>query len=208
MPRMVYCQQPQFCEARYLTRSGIGIRTIEDDPDTSTCLGLTPVSFPFEAQPRVLLRVQQFLEETCFRFMERWLPFTFAQHKWTCAAAIELTQSLRIIKTNLDILPADCMDAPKQILFMEIAPHVAQLRHAAVHRLHLNHDEYLQQINCAHKLVVLLHDSEKLSIFQALYSQVDALTKKLEYETKTVKQNADCILSQLSQQREKLAQKE
>lgn len=100
------------------------------------------------------------------------------------------------------------MDAPKQTLFMEIAPNVAQLRHAAVHRLHIKHNTFLQQIDCAQKLARILHDSETLNILQTLYTQVEAVIKKLEYETKIVKQKTDCILSQLSQQREKLAQKE
>jgi hypothetical protein len=189
-------------------RSGIEIRIIEGKDDTSTSLGLTTVGFPFEAQHRVLLRVQQLLEEACFRFMEMWLPSMLAQHEWTCAAAIELTKSLTVIKTNLDILPADCMDAPTQTLFIEIAPHVAQLRHAAVHRLHLKHDEFLQRINCAHKLAGILHDLERTNTLQALCTQADALTKKLEYETRIVKQKADCILSELSQQRAGIAQKE
>ena len=189
-------------------RSGIEIRIIKSEDDTGTSLGSMTVGFPFEAQHRVLLRVQQLLEEACFRFMERWLPSMLVQHEWTCAAAIELTKSLTIIKTNLDILPADCMDAPTQTLFIEVAPHVAQLRHAAVHRLHLKHDEFLGRIDCAHKLAGILRDLERMSVLQALYTRVHALTKKLEYETKIVKQKADCILSQLSQQRAGIAQKE
>jgi hypothetical protein len=102
-------------------------------------------------------------------------------------------RSLTIIKTNLDILPADCMEAPTQTLFNEIAPHVAQLRHAVVHRLHLTHDEFLGRIDCVHKLAGILHDLERLSMLQALCIQVNALTKKLEYGTKIVKQKADCI---------------
>jgi hypothetical protein len=185
---MVCCQPFLLCEARDLIRSGIEIRVIDGEDDTGTSLESTTVGFPFEAQHRVLLRVQQLLEEVCFRFMERWLPSVLAQHEWTCAAAIELTKSLRIIKTNLDILPADCMDAPTQTLFIEIAPHVAQLRHAAVHRLHLKHDEFLERIDCAHKLAGILHDLERMSVLQALCTQVNALTKKLEYETRIVKQ--------------------
>jgi hypothetical protein len=179
-------------------RSGIEMRISKGEDNTSTSLGLTTVELPFEAQHLVLLRVQQLLEEACFRFMERWLPAIVAQHEWKCAAAIELTKSLTIIKTNLEILPADCMDAPTQSLSIEIAPHVAQLRHAAVHRLHLKHDEFLQRVECAHKLAGILHDLEKRNILQALRSQVYAVTKKLEYETRIINQKADCILSQLS----------
>lgn len=189
-------------------RSGIEFRIIEGEDDTGTSLGSTTAGFPFEAQHCVLFRVQRLLEEACFRFMERWLPAMLAQHEWKCAAAIELTKSLTVIKTNLNILPADCMDAPTKTLFIEIAPHVAQLRHAAVHRLHLEHDEFLQRIECAHKLAGILHDLERMNMLQALRSQVDAVTKKLEFETRIVKQKADCILSQLSQQKAGIAQRE
>ena len=187
------------CERRGLIISRIGIPTIEESQFTR---------FPFEAQHHVLSRVQQVLEETCFRFMQRWLPSTLVLNNWTCAAAIELTKSLSIIKQNLGVLPEGCMDTPKQTLFMKIAPEIAQLRHSAVHRLHLQHNKFLQQIKCACTLAELLQHPENLDILQTLHSQVDALVKKLEYETRIVKQKADCMLSQLSQQKDILVQRE
>ncbi|KAH6613074.1 hypothetical protein C7974DRAFT_405121 [Boeremia exigua] len=166
------------------------------------------IQFPYEAQHHVLSRVQRLLEETCFCFMERWFPSTLVLNNWTCAAAIELTKSLSIIKNYLHMLPPGCMDIPKQSLFLEIAPDIAQLRHTAVHRLHLQQDKFLQQIDCARTLAGLLQHSDNQNLLQTLHSQVDAQAKKLEYDSKIVKQKADCILSQLSTQREVLAQRE
>lgn len=140
--------------------------------------------------------------------MQRWIPSTLDLNNWTSAAAIELTKSLSIIRTNFDMLPDGCMDSSKQTLFIKIAPQIAQIRHSAVHRLHLEHEKFLQQIKCAQTLAGLLHHPENMHILETVYSQVDASMRNLQYEAKIVKQKADYILSQLSQQREILLQRE
>jgi hypothetical protein len=90
---------------------------------------------------------------------------------------------------------------------MEIAPQIAQICHSVLHRLHLKHDKFPQQIKCAQTLAGLLHHPDNMDVLKTMHSQVDALIKNLEYETKIVKQKADYILPQLSQQREVLLQR-
>lgn len=100
------------------------------------------------------------------------------------------------------------MDTATRTAFLGVAPHVAQLRHAAVHRLHLSHDAFLQWIRCACTLAEILHDAEDLGKLQALHSNVANLVKQLDFRIKVVRQQADAVLVELVQQRAVLGQKE
>ncbi|KAF1977620.1 hypothetical protein BU23DRAFT_660163 [Bimuria novae-zelandiae CBS 107.79] len=65
--------------------------------------------FPFNTQHRILSIVQRLLEESCFRFTEKWLPFVLERYGWTCAAAGEPTKWLSILKKHMNDLPHNCL---------------------------------------------------------------------------------------------------
>ncbi|KAF1968776.1 hypothetical protein BU23DRAFT_259166 [Bimuria novae-zelandiae CBS 107.79] len=164
--------------------------------------------FPFNTQHRILSIIQRLLEESCFRFTEKWLPFVLERYGWTCAAAGELTKWLSILKKHINDLPHDCLGTEGQASFKSITPTVAQLRHTVVHRLHLTLDQFLDQIRCARTLGEILKDVENISKLQALHVQVELHAREMRQNQETMQREVDSALLQIQWEREALIQRE
>jgi hypothetical protein len=151
---------------------------------------------------------QELLEESCFRFIERWLPSVLEERGWKCAAAVELTTGLYIIRKHRETLPDGCISTTGQIPFKKLTRSVAQLRHAAVHRLHLEPDVFLNQIHSALTLTEVLQDAGSTAKLQLLYVQVDTYVKKMKHDVEVMEQGVNRTLLQILKQKEVLYQRE
>ncbi|KAF2022997.1 hypothetical protein EK21DRAFT_48202, partial [Setomelanomma holmii] len=118
----------------------------------------------YETQHRILSTIQQLLEESCFNFVKQYLPSVIEEHSWTCAAAGELTEWLYILKMHAQALPKGRVSTKEQSSFKTITGPVAQLRHTAVHRLHLISADFLSQIRSAIMLTEVLRDDRNTRI--------------------------------------------
>jgi hypothetical protein len=137
------------------------------------------------------------LEEACFRFMNRWLPSLLEERGWTCAAAVELTEGVRVIEKHLDILPDSCMNTEQQMCFKETLPCVTQLRHTAVHRRHLTSAELQKQVHSAYMLAEVLQDNECRNKLHTIHLRVDTSVKKMDSDTEVMRQGAESRVRQL-----------
>jgi hypothetical protein len=140
--------------------------------------------------------------------MELWLPSVLKKHGWNCAAAIELTKSLSLVKSCMRDLPDSCMGTAEKASFQQIAPVLVQLRHAAVHRRQLGSDELSHHIWSALKLVEILRHKENMAVLQRLSTQIGIHAKNMDHHVEAMKQHANCTLSQILKEKETLAQKE
>jgi hypothetical protein len=116
---------------------------------------------------------------------------------WTCAAAVELTEGVRVIEKHLDILPDNCMNTEQQMCFKETLPCVTRLRHTAVHRRHLTSAELQKQVHSAYMLAEVLQDNECTSRLQTIHSRVDTWVKNMDRDTEVMKQEAERRVRQL-----------
>ena len=105
-------------------------------------------------------------------------------------------------------LPGGCISIEGQTSLNDIIPTVAQLRHTAVHRLHLTSEEFLVQIHSARMLTEILKDVRSTSTLQALYIRVDTQAKNMEQNIVAMQQEVDTTLVRIQRQREALARRE
>ncbi|KAF2260394.1 hypothetical protein CC78DRAFT_571207 [Lojkania enalia] len=172
------------------------------------CAVVRPLQFPFEAWHHILSDVQKLLEESCFNFTKKWLPSILKKQGWTCAAAVELTKWLDVVKRHAKDLPGGCMNTGGQATLKGITPAIAQLRHTVVHRLPLTSEEFLVQINSARVLADILQDIGSATKLQKLYVVVDIYVKEMENNTKAMQQEVDSTLFKIKRQKEELIQRE
>jgi hypothetical protein len=156
-----------------------------------------PSAFPYNVQHYILSLSQQILEEACFQFMKRWLPSLLEKRGWACAAAVELTSWVRVIKKHLDILPSGCMNTEQQKCFKETLPCIIRLRHTAVHRLHLTSVQLLEQVHSAYILAEVLQDKKCKDRLQTIHLRVDTWVKNMDHDMEVMKQEAERRVRQL-----------
>ncbi|KAH7563655.1 hypothetical protein J3E72DRAFT_419392 [Bipolaris maydis] len=156
-----------------------------------------PSAFPYNVQHYILSLSQQILEEACFLFMKRWLPSLLEKRGWGCAAAVELTNWVRVIKKHLDILPDGCMNTEQQKRFKEILPYIIRLRHTAVHRLQLTSVQLLKQVHSAYILAEVLQENECRNRLQTIHLKLDTWAKNMDDDMEVMKQEAQRRVRQL-----------
>lgn len=181
----------------HLTYSHVGISIINSQENSPFYITPRPSAFPYSVQHHVLSLSQQILEEACFRFTQRWLPSLLEKCGWACAAAVELTNWVRVIKKHLDTLPSDCMSTEQKKCFKETLPCITQLRHTAVHRLHLTSVQLLKQVHSAYILAEILQDNECRNRLQTIHLRVDTWVKSMDHDMDVMKQEAERRVRQL-----------
>ncbi|PSN59048.1 hypothetical protein BS50DRAFT_287940 [Corynespora cassiicola Philippines] len=115
---------------------------------------------------------------------------------------------LRIIKRHAKSLPENCIGSRTHTLLKNIAPKVAQLRHTAVHRLHLTPKELLCQLHSACVLAEILQDVGTASRLQTVYIEVDTHAKKMVHTIEIMQQEVNSTPFQMKREREALVQRE
>ena len=164
--------------------------------------------FSHAVQHRVLGTIQQILETSCYDFTCTWFPSVLADRAWSCAAALELTKWLHIMNDRVDTLPNSCVDEKGRAVFKEIRPRLALLRHTAVHRLHLEHSAFLEQIHAALMLTEILRDDSSKSKLQAVYTRLEETILETGRSTEAVQQDVSHKLLALQEQRHELDRRE
>jgi hypothetical protein len=175
----------------------IGISVLKSQENGPFRVTLRPSVFPYDVQDQILSSSQQILEEACLRFMKRWLPSVLKKYSWTCAAAVELTKWVRVIKKHLDILPNGCMNTEQQKCLKETLPYITRLRHTTVHRLHLTSVQLLKQVHSAYMLAEALQDNEGRNRLETIHLRVDAWVKNMDHDMEVMKQEAERRVCQL-----------
>lgn len=193
-------------KTRHLTIRHVGISNSLEE--RLTCSVLQPPRFPFDIQYHILSVTQKILEESCFYFAKLWLPSLLEERGWNCAAAVELTKWLYVIKQHLNILPEGCMSTTQQASFKTNSRTVAQLRHAAVHRLHLESDQLLAQVHSAHMLAEALQDNRRKARLEILHARLEKYVKKMYHDVDKMKEKVDEQVFEIETQREALHQRE
>jgi hypothetical protein len=113
-----------------------------------------------------------------------------------------------MIKKHLKNLPKGCLNTSGQSSFQELTSIVTQLRHAAVHRIHLTSDQLLKQVHSAHLLAKALQDRGAIDILGVIYVQVDKYVIQMNHDMGVIQQEARSVLLQIEMQREALRQRE
>lgn len=171
-------------------------------------LSLPPPKLPVDVQHRILSVVQAILEESCFSFVKLKLPLLLKERDWTCAAAVELTGWLKIIKKHRKDLAYGSWSTTGEESFAKLISVVPQLRHAAVHRDHLKTDRFLELIYTAQMLADALQDKEGMVKLQNIRTELEAYITKMKHRLRLAKEETDSRLLEIEAQKKVLREKE
>lgn len=158
---------------------------------------LYPVYLPYATQHRILRRVQDQLERTCYTYGQARLPDIVSREGWTCPESVELHIWARKLTAHQDRLNREDLENLRKPL-VEVLESIARIRHTAVHRLPVTAARVDQYLSDAEMLSNLLGDdtgSRSLSrIRRQLSSTIDEL-----------KRNKDVLESKLTISQRRIA---
>ncbi|RYP34164.1 hypothetical protein DL767_004391 [Monosporascus sp. MG133] len=159
-----------------------------------------PAPLPYKAQ--------RLLEESCFEFLQKWLPSTLEQEGWECASSIELTKSTRVLARNAAGIPKEAFidlgDTPlEQILFA-----ANKLRHSAVHRLPNTARGIRDLCKSAVTLATTLGDNIRAIKLEEICHELDDKMETMKLNKNALEITATAGLEEIKRQREELDKRE
>ena len=169
---------------------------------------LYPLYFSYSAQHTILNAAQSALEECCFDFARKWLPEVLDSRGWDCAAAVELTNWLPVIRQHGNQIPADAITLVDGSTLTQTLSATHRLRHAAVHRLPTTARELNKSIQCALALADALQDSKRAAQFDALHHEIERKIKAMELHKNALEDTLRLELESIAARRKELEQQE
>ncbi|KAI3317001.1 hypothetical protein HD806DRAFT_516348 [Xylariaceae sp. AK1471] len=162
---------------------------------------LFPVYLPFQAEHRLLVRLQDLLELTCYDFGKRTMPEILQQRGWDCAESVELNRWVDVLGKNQVVIPdTKSLKKPLDQLFKSIA----NIRHTAVHRIRVNVKGIEQFLLDAEALATLLGDTGYVGKIAKLRRETQATIEELQRNKHFLRSRLGDTLRGIMVQREEL----
>jgi hypothetical protein len=162
---------------------------------------LFPVYLPFQTQHRLLVRVQSTLEKACFEFGQQTMPDILQKHQWDCPESAELNiwvteflERQRAFDKMRDV------GKPLENLFRS----VADIRHAAVHRICVSAKGIEQFLLDAESLATLLGHTASLELLSKLRRTTQMAIEELERNKQVLSSKLEETLKSIAAQRMEL----
>lgn len=156
-----------------------------------------PIYLTFNAQHRLIVFLQQKLEEMCFAFCQHRMPQTLLDNGWDCPESAELQRWMAALKNEL----------PSTIRIKErraLTSSMSKIRDCAVSRTRINNIELEELLSDALKLAMLLEQDQYVKTIQRLQQDAANTHRYLEEETKKIQKSFDLKLSEIAAVRAKL----
>ncbi|CAG8083842.1 unnamed protein product [Penicillium nalgiovense] len=140
----------------------------------STFRESVPKKVPFRAQHLVLEAVQKMLEQSGFRFIQRWLPQACRSAEWVCAESMELHRLFPFLNQNRKY--ASSKDFHQILAKLHSLRHtVSNIRHTAVHRIVQDSESLLEMLQAAVAFASCIGDKECTQQLEFLCSTLNNL---------------------------------
>ncbi|RYP90803.1 hypothetical protein DL770_003064 [Monosporascus sp. CRB-9-2] len=169
---------------------------------------LYPIFIPYKAQHLILNEAQRLLEESCFEFLQKWLPSTLEQKGWECASSIELTKSMRLIARNAAGIPKEAFIDLGNIPLEQILFAANELRHSAVHRLPNTARGIRDLCKSAVTLATTLGDNIRAIKLEEMCHELDDKMETMKLNKNALEITAMARLEEIKRQREELDRRE
>lgn len=167
---------------------------------------LYPVQLPFRVQHSILTSIQRFLEECCYEFTQKYAPNLLIDEKWDCAEAIELNKWTVTILRRHGKLPTRAFRKPDHDVH-QILLDVANIRHAAVHRMRMSAEGLVQMVDTAIRFVRAFSDTVRALQLGELYRELKSKVKSQELNKNYLETKLRYELEAIEYQREVLAKR-
>ncbi|CAI6342436.1 unnamed protein product [Periconia digitata] len=152
---------------------------VQSPQTASTVSRRYPVYLPFNVQHRLLVNVQTLLEKACFSFAQERLHGVLQEEGWECSEAVELNRWCKIfLDYEIEFSRDEMASIPKPLPIL--LKSIAQLRHTAVHRLHIVAKKVLQFIIDGELLANLVQSHENAHVISEIRQQTTNTIKELK----------------------------
>ena len=147
------------------------------------------------------MRLQDLLESACYDFGKRAMPGILRQRNWDCAESVELNRWVdQFAKSRMAFPGAESVRKPLGELFKSIA----NIRHAAVHRIRVNSKGIEQFLLDAEALAILLGETSHAGKIGKLRRETQATVEELHRNKHFLRTRLGDTLRAIMVQREEL----
>jgi outer membrane murein-binding lipoprotein Lpp len=174
---------------------------------TSTLPSLHPSYIPYKAQHLILNESQRLLEESCFEFVQTWLPAILEEENCDCACAIELAKWTRLLAENACKLPKGALQTTETQL-NDILPSIKKLRKTATYRLAITAREILDLVEASVALAAGLGDLKRARQLGDLCYDLEDKIRAMEMNKNARRTNTMAALDEIGRRREELDRQE
>ncbi|KAI0879796.1 uncharacterized protein GGS22DRAFT_182809 [Annulohypoxylon maeteangense] len=168
---------------------------------------LYPTYIPYKTQHLILNETQRILEESCFEFVQKWLPTVLSGKEWDCASSMELTGWTRLLAKKADKIPQEALNSGGTPL-AEVLFATNKLRHSAVHRLSTSARGIQDLVKSAVTLAFTLGDHKRASQLEEMCYELDSKIKAMELNKNALENSAMAGIEDIQRLRAELDQKE
>jgi hypothetical protein len=153
-------------------------------------------------QHRLLVKVQNILEQACFDFSQQAMPDILRKYGWDCPEAAELNRwTMEFLQRQGEFGEEEGkVGKPLEKLFHS----VAAIRHTAVHRIRVSAKRIEQFLFSADSLLTLLKDEERLKLLMKLRRDTQSAIEELERNKHVLGLKLEETLKEITIQRAEL----
>ena len=175
---------------------------------SSSSLSLFPSYLSYISQHKLLNTVQRVLEDCCYDWVSKWMPFLLKERNWTCSEAVELSKWSTVIPPRFDTLSSDATSLGSGEALRAVFSATHPIRHAAVHRLYTSVRGIERMLENALKMVTALKDTPREGKLHDLLEKFRSAVRAMEENKNGLEIVLDKELSSIQQQRIALDKKE
>ncbi len=169
---------------------------------------LYPIYIPYRAQHLILNEAQRLLEESCFEFLQKWLPSVVEENGWECASSLELTKSTKLIARHSREIPEGAFVDPGKRPLEQILSTTNMLRHSAVHRLPNTARVIRDLCRSGVTLAATLGDLVRAAQLEDICNELDSKIETMKLTKNALEGAATAGLDEIRRQREELDRRE
>lgn len=134
--------------------------------------------FPFITGHKIIVEVQEILEQACFDFANHTMPEVLSTHGWDCAAAVELNIWVKVFRKRSKSFPkfASTNGQVNSTFYKSLC----DIRHTAVHRLPVTAAGIEKCLRDGELLATILDDEAAAGRLSTMRCELQRVTAELD----------------------------
>lgn len=186
----------------------VGTAKVSNSGKPALLPSLYPIYIPYRAQHVILNEAQRLLEESCFDFIQKWLPSILEEKGWECASSVELTKSTQLLAVYSTKIPKEAFINLGATPLTQILYATNRLRHSAVHRLPNTARGIRDLCRCGYALAATLGDHARAAQLDGICNELDDKMETMKLNKNALEDAATAGLDEIKRQREELDRRE
>ncbi|RGP77701.1 hypothetical protein FLONG3_4160 [Fusarium longipes] len=159
-----------------------------------------PVYLPFNAQHKLMVFLQQKLEEMCFAFAQRRLPELLQNRDWDCPEALELNKWMKNLHIEL-LFTGETLITEN---FQHLCDSMSRICKIVINRTRADSAQLKKLMTDAIELATLLEEERTVKIVEKLREEIIITSHSLGVETDQIQKQFNSKLKEIEVARTKL----